>query len=419
MTPQQSFDVLIVGGGHGGAQTAIALRGLGFAGTIAIVGDELDLPYERPPLSKDYLSGAKAFERLQIRPESYWAEKQVALVLGQRVVAVSPDSHEVSLEDGTHLRYGHLVWATGGDPRALSCPGADIAGVHAVRNRADVDAIVAELPQASQIVVIGGGYIGLEAAAVLSKMGKQVVLLEALPRILSRVAGEDLSRFFEAEHRSHGIDLRTGEGVVAIHGEDRVTEIELSSGEKLPADLVIVGIGIVPCVEPLLAAGAEGANGVFVDSQCRTSLVDVFALGDCAAHANGFAAGAVIRLESVQNANDMATVVAKTICGQDVDYQATPWFWSNQYDLKLQTVGLSAGHDKAVLRGDPATRSFSVVYLKQGQVIALDCVNNVRDYSHGRRLVETGVVIDAKDIEDVSRPLKEWIAAATAASAEI
>ena len=411
MNAQRTFDVLIVGAGHGGAQTAIALRGLGFAGTIGLIGGEPELPYERPPLSKEYLSGDKPFERIQIRPASYWAEKEVTLVLGQRVATVSPESHEVSLNDGTRLGYRYLVWATGGDPRRLTCPGAELAGVHGVRNRADVDTIVAELPQTSQIVVVGGGYIGLEAAAVLSKFGKKVVLLEALPRVLARVAGEDLSRFFETEHRARGIDMRTGAAVVALRGEDRVTGVELASGETLPADLVIVGIGIVPCVEPLLAAGAESANGVLVDSQCRTSLADVFALGDCAAHANGFAEGEVIRLESVQNANDMAAVVAKSICGQDAAYRATPWFWTHQFDLKLQTVGLSAGHDEAVLRGDPAVRSFSVVYLKQGKVIALDCVNNVRDFSHGRRLVELGVVVSAKDIADASRPLKEWIAA--------
>ena len=411
MNAQRTFDVLIVGAGHGGAQTAIALRGLGFAGTIGLIGGEPELPYERPPLSKEYLSGDKPFERIQIRPASYWVEKEVTLVLGQRVATVSPDSHEVSLSDGTPLGYRHLVWATGGDPRKLSCPGAELAGVHAVRNRADVDAIVAELPHASQIVVVGGGYIGLEAAAVLSKLGKQVVLLEALPRVLARVAGEELSQFFEAEHRAHGIDLRTGAAVVALHGEDRVAEVELASGENFQADLVIVGIGIVPCVEPLFAAGAKAANGVLVDSQCRTSLADIFALGDCAAHANGFAEGAVVRLESVQNANDMAAVVAKAICGQDAIYKATPWFWSSQYDLKLQTVGISAGHDESVLRGDPVTRSFSIVYLRQGKIIALDCINNVRDYSHGRRLVELGLECDLDAISDTGRQLKELVPA--------
>jgi 3-phenylpropionate/trans-cinnamate dioxygenase ferredoxin reductase subunit len=415
MRENLSFDVLIVGAGHGGAQTAIALRGLGFDGTIGLIGDEPELPYERPPLSKEYLSGDKVFERIQIRPGDYWTEKNVALIQGHRVNVVAPEDHSVTLADATILGYRHLVWATGGDARQLSCPGANLAGVHTVRNRFDVDAIRAELPQAERVVVIGGGYIGLEAAAVLSKFDKKVVLLEALPRVLARVAGDELSRFFEAEHRAHGIDLRTGAAVVALHGAGRVSGVELASGEKLPADMVIVGIGVIPCVEPLLAAGARGGNGVLVDAQCRTSLRDVFAIGDCAAHANSFAEGSEIRLESVQNANDMAAVVAKSICGQDANYRATPWFWSNQYDLKLQTVGISSGYDKAVLRGDQATRSFSVVYLKQGKVIALDCVNNVRDYSHGRRLVELRLTVDCEEIADAGRQLKEWVVAAPAA----
>jgi 3-phenylpropionate/trans-cinnamate dioxygenase ferredoxin reductase subunit len=404
-----TFDVLIVGAGHGGAQTAIALRSTGFAGSIALVGDEPDLPYERPPLSKEYLSGEKAFERIQIRPAAYWAEKQVRLILGQRVVEVLPADRAVALADGRRLGYRHLVWAAGGDPRKLSCPGAGLAGVHAVRNRADVDAILAELPQAARIVVIGGGYIGLEAAAALSKMGKPVVLLEALPRVLARVAGEALSTFFEREHRAHGIDVRTSAQVTALHGEGHVAAVELASGETVAADMLIVGIGIVPSAGPLLAAGAQGGNGVFVDAQCRTSLPDVFALGDCAEHCNGFAGGARIRLESVQNANDMAMVAAKTICGQEAHYSATPWFWSNQYDLKLQTVGLSSGHDQAVVRGDPSARSFSVVYLRQGKVIALDCVNNVRDYSHGRRLVELGVIAEPDRVADSAIQLKQLI----------
>jgi 3-phenylpropionate/trans-cinnamate dioxygenase ferredoxin reductase subunit len=409
------YDVLIVGGGHGGAQTAIALRSQGFEGSIALVGDEPELPYERPPLSKEYLSGDKPFEHIRIRPPEYWAEKNIALVLGQRVTAVVPTDHKVTLADGTMLGYRHLVWAAGGDPRRLACPGGDLAGVHAIRNRADVDAVMAELPGVERVVVIGGGYIGLEAAAVFGKLGKRVVLLEALPRVLARVAGEDLSRFFETDHRARGVDLRTDAAVVALEGEGRVNGVRLASGEIMAADMVIVGVGIVPCVEPLLAAGAQGGNGVLVDASCRTSLPDIFALGDCAAHASAFAEGATLRLESVQNANDMAMVVARTICGQDAAYAATPWFWSNQYDLKLQTVGLSAGHDRAVLRGDPATRSFSVVYLKAGKVVALDCVNNVRDYSHGRRLVELGVIVDPADIADAGRQLKEWAVAPSAA----
>ncbi len=409
---ERSFDVVIVGAGHGGAQAAVALRQGGFAGSIAMIGNEAEPPYERPPLSKEYLAQEKPFERIYIRPPTFWAEKNIELMLGQEVETVDPVAHTLTTADGALITYGKLIWATGGNPRAMNCPGNNLHGVHAVRNRADVDKIMEELKTADRIVVIGGGYIGLEAAAVLTKLGKQVTLLEALPRVLNRVAGEELSDFFEAEHRAHGVDLRTGCGVVALVGEGRISGVELDDGTVLPADMAIVGIGIIPAVGPLLVAGAAGGNGVDVDAQCRTSLPDVFAIGDCAAHSNAFADGQVIRLESVQNANDMASIAAKTICGEDKDYAATPWFWSNQYDLKLQTVGLSTGYDQTVLRGDPAARSFSVLYFKQGRLIALDCVNNVKDYVQGRKLVEQGLVAPPEDLADTDHPLKEWAATA-------
>ncbi|WP_066777893.1 NAD(P)/FAD-dependent oxidoreductase, partial [Sphingomonas sp. CCH5-D11] len=379
-----SYDVVIVGAGHGGAQAAIALRQAKFEGSIAVVGAEPELPYERPPLSKEYLAGDKAFDRILIRPAAFWQERNVDMLLGREITAVDPAAHIVTTADGERIGYRHLIWATGGSPRRLSCAGHDLAGVHTVRTRADADRMMAELPGVTQAVVIGGGYIGLEAAAVLAKFGKQVVLLEALDRVLARVAGPDLSRFYEAEHRAHGVDVRLGVAVDCIIGENgQASGVRLADGSVIPAQLVIVGIGIIPAVEPLIAAGAAGGNGVAVDAQCRTSLPDIFAIGDCALHANAFADGAEIRLESVQNANDQANVVAKTITGQDAAYHAVPWFWSNQYDLKLQTVGLSIGHDATVLRGDPAARSFSIIYLKAGRVIALDCVNAVKDYVQG------------------------------------
>jgi 3-phenylpropionate/trans-cinnamate dioxygenase ferredoxin reductase subunit len=400
------FDVLIVGAGHGGAQVAIMLRTQKFEGTIAIIGDEPELPYERPPLSKEYLAGEKDFERIQLRPAKYWDEREVKMLLGKRVVSVDPIDHAVTTEGGERIGYGKLVWATGGSPRMLPIPGGDLRGVQGVRTRADADAMKAAFETAGQIVVIGGGYIGLEAAAVLTKAGKKVVLLEALDRVLARVAGEALSRFYEKEHREHGVDLRLGVCVDAIEGDPHVTGVRLSSGELIPAHLVIVGIGIVPAVEPLIAAGAEGGNGVLVDRLCKTSLPDIYAIGDCAAHVNDFAEGATIRLESVQNANDQANVVAKGIVGDEAHYHAIPWFWSNQYDLKLQTAGLSTGHDQAVLRGDPATRSFSVVYLKAGKVIAIDCVNATRDYVQGRMIVTAGLVANPEQLTDAERPLK-------------
>jgi len=410
-----TFDVLIVGAGHGGAQAALALRQLHFAGSIGVIGDEPELPYERPPLSKEYFSGEKSFERILIRPATFWSEKQVQMLTGRRVVAVNAVAHTVRTAEGETFGYGQLVWATGGQPRRLACSGGDAVGVHGVRTRADADAMLRALAGGTgqRIVVVGGGYIGLEAAAVLAQQGRQVTVLEAQERVLARVAGEALSRVYEAEHRAHGVDVRLGVQVESLLTQDgRVKGVQLRDGEVLLADLVIVGIGIVPAVEPLLAAGAAGGNGVQVDATCRTSLPDVYAIGDCALHANGFAEGATIRLESVQNANDMATTAARALTGQPQPYHAVPWFWSNQYDLKLQTVGLSTGHDAVVVRGDLATRSFSVVYLRQGRVIALDCVNAVKDYVQGRALVLAGARVPAEALQDTTRPLKELAAAA-------
>jgi 3-phenylpropionate/trans-cinnamate dioxygenase ferredoxin reductase component len=400
------YDVLIVGAGHAGAQAAIALRQHKFTGTIALLGDEPELPYERPPLSKEYLSGEKPFERLLIRPPAFWGERQVTLLAGKTVTAVDPTAHDVTA-GSERIGYGTLVWAAGGKPRRLACRGGELAGIHTVRTRADVDAMLAELAGVTRIAVIGGGYIGLEAAAVLAKLGKHVTVLEAQDRVLARVAGEPLSRFFEAEHRRHGVAVRLGVQVACIEGSDRVTGVRLGTGEALPAEMAIVGIGIEPSVAPLLAAGAAGGNGVLVDAQCRTSLPDVFAIGDCALHANRFAADRTVRVESVQNASDQASVAARTLCGIEAEYDAVPWFWSNQYDLKLQTVGISEGHDATVLRGDPAARSFSLIYLRQGRVIALDCVNATRDYVQGRKLVVEGIAADPARLADPEQPLKQ------------
>lgn len=414
----EHYDVVIVGAGHGGAQAALALRQHKFAGTIALIGDEPEPPYERPPLSKEYFSGEKSFERILIRPATFWSERDIALLLERRVASVDPAAHSIATGDGATIGYGSLIWATGGSPRRLSCEGHDLAGVHAVRTRADVDAMLAEIDKVTNVVVIGGGYIGLEAAAVLSKFGKKVTVLEALDRVLARVAGEPLSRFYEAEHRAHGVDVQLGvrvQGMVGFQPVDnalepaRVTGVAVEGHGVIPAEMVIVGIGIVPAVEPLIAAGARGTNGVDVDEQCRTSLPDIYAIGDCAAHSNAFAEGAHIRLESVQNANDQATTAAKAILGDAAPYHAVPWFWSNQYDLRLQTVGLSTGHDAVVVRGDPATRSFSVVYLKQGKVIALDCVNATKDYVQGRALVTGGLSPSPEALADASVPLKSLV----------
>ena len=405
------YDILIVGGGHGGAQAAIALRQAKYEGSIGVVNAEPEYPYERPPLSKDYFAGEKVFERIMIRPAAFWTERGVDMLLGMRVDAVDSSAHAVTLSDRAVISYGSMIWATGGSPRQLPVEGSNLPGMHVVRTRADVDGMLGGLDDVAEVAIVGGGYIGLEAAAVLRKMGKKVTVLEAMDRVLARVAGEPLSRFYEAEHRAHGVDVRLGVEISGIEGEDFVTGVLLADGEVIPAQMVIVGIGIVPAVAPLLVAGAAGGAGVDVDAYCRTSLPDIFAIGDCAAHANDFAGGNIMRVESVQNANDMANAVAKSLTNELTPYHAVPWFWSNQYDLRLQTVGISAGYDAAVLRGDPDTRSFSVVYLKANKVIALDCVNATKDYVQGRLFVTDGLSPTAEQLADTNVPLKELAAA--------
>lgn len=403
------FDVAIVGAGHAGAQAASLLRQRGFAGTLGLFGDEPELPYERPPLSKDYLAGEKPFERLLLRAEDFWRNHDINLLSGTRIDRVDAQARLLYADSGECFGYGRLIWAAGGSPRRLTCPGHELAGVHYVRSRHDVDRLRAELDRTRRVVVIGGGYIGLETAAVLQQLGRSVTLLEVENRVLARVAGESLSRFYEAEHRARGVDVRLSTRVESIIGEaGRVTGVALADGTLLPAEMVVVGIGIEPSVAPLAEAGVRiAAGGVLVDEYCRTSAANIFAIGDCAAHRNAHSAlDGPIRLESVQNANDQARVVADSLTGKPQPYTALPWFWSDQYDLKLQTVGLSAGHDQAVVRGDPANRSFSVVYLQQGRVLAVDSVNLARDFVQAKALVQARAVVDAEALADVSISLR-------------
>lgn len=405
-------DIVIVGTGHGGAQAAIALRQQGHDDTIIMIGRDNAPPYERPPLSKEYLAGDKAFERIMIRPEKFWRDKGIELRLGSGVVEIDWMKHEVTLSDGSVIGYRKLIWSGGGDPRRLPSPGANRKNVFYVRDKRDADAMMAALEAgAKKAVVIGGGYIGLEAAAVLRKLGCEVTLVESQDRLLARVAGKDLSQFYADEHRRQGVDVRLEQGVTEVLGEEHTASgVKLDNDEVLPCDIIVVGIGIVPAVGPLIAAGAAGSNGVDVDMFCRTTLDDVFAIGDCAAHASPYANQRVIRLESVQNAHDMANTVAKAIQGEKEPYNALPWFWSNQYDLKLQTAGLNLDFDETVLRGDPENRKFTVIYMKEGRPIAFDCVNTMKDYVQGRKMLERGVdKIDPTLLADTDLQLKELI----------
>lgn len=411
MTSDTDFDVVIVGTGHAGAQTAIALRQLKYEGSIALIGAEQDPPYERPPLSKDYFLGEKTFDRLLIRPDSFWTERQVTLTLGRTVEAVDAHARSVRLDDGSSVTYGALVWAAGARTRRLSCEGGDLAGVHYVRSRSDVDALLADIPTATRAAVVGGGYIGLEAAAGLRKFGLAVTVFEAADRLLARVAGPVISDFFRAAHERRGVEVITGVTIDAVEGADGRVRGVRAGGGLFPADIVIVGIGVTPEVEALAAAGAAIDNGVCIDAFGATSLPHVYAAGDCAAHVSAFADGARVRLESVPNANDLAATVAASIVGAARPHNATPWFWSNQFDLRLQTVGLSSGYDQEIVRGDPAGESFSVVYLRNGRVIALDCVNAVKDYVQGRKVVESGLSIEPALLADATTPLKDFAVA--------
>lgn len=394
-------DILIVGAGQAGAQAAITLRQEGYEGKITMVGEEADLPYERPPLSKEYLAGERTPERLLLRPPAFWAERRVDILTATRIVRV--EDGKALADDGRRFGFEKLIWAAGGHARRLSCPGAELGGVHVIRTRHDDDNLRSDLQTAERVVVIGGGYVGLEAAAVLRKQGKAVTLVEAQPRLLARVAAPPVSEHYLAVHRSHGVEILLDAQVEALEGDTRVTGVRLEDGRLLPADIVIVGIGLIPSIAPL------GLDALEVDGHGRTRLPGIYAIGDCATHQNRYAGHALIRLESVQNAVDMAKAAALHIVHGDAakPYEACPWFWSNQYDLKLQTVGLSLGHDETVVRGDPAAGGWSLVYLRAGAVIALDCINCPKDFVHGKALVERGARIAPALLADAAVPLKQ------------
>ncbi len=314
------------------------------------------------------------------------------------------------------LGYRTLIWAAGGKPRRLSCPGGELAGVHAIRTRADAAALRDELSAAGQVAIVGGGYIGLETAAVLAAMGKAVTVIEAQDRVMARVAGEPVSRFYQSEHQSRGVAIRLGAAVRSLDGAaGRVTAIQLADGSEVAADVAIAAVGMEAADGPVLRAGAEGGRGIEVDSFCRTTLPDIFAIGDCVLQANPFAQGRMVRVESVQNAADQAINVAKTLTGGPEPYRPLPWFWSNHYDLRLQTLGISGGHDGCLVRGEPQSRRFTAVYLHGDTVSALDCVNSTKDFVQGRGLIGKAVPRSARDaITDPTVPLRDVISACAA-----
>lgn len=404
----ETYDVIIVGSGHAGAHAAQQLRQGGYDGSIIMVGRESSLPYERPPLSKDFMSGRKLPEDIQLKSAGFWRERRIELCQGSPVTTIDPVRKSVTLESGIMLAYGSLIWAAGGEPRGLSCPGAELARVHTLRALRDADAIKEGLVSADHITLVGGGYIGLELAASLRSVGKAVTLIEKQSRLLARATGPELADFLAKQHRTRGVDLRLGVDVQMIKdiGSDALN-ISLSDGNDVHTQMIVAGIGVTPSIGPLVAAGAAAEDGVIVDAFCRTSLADIFAIGDCAAHPNPFAEGLSIRLESVQNAHDQAATVASALCGVSAPYETVPRFWSSQYDLRLQTFGLWHRHDARVVRGDPEAGPFSIFYLLDGRIVAVDGINAVRDAMQIKRLVEARAMADPAMIADIKVPLTD------------
>ncbi len=398
--------LVLVGASHAAAQAVDSLRREGHAGRIVLIGDEPRLPYQRPPLSKKYLAGELEADRLWIRPAPFYEQRRVELMLGRRVERLDLSGRSVRLDDGSDIAYGRLLLATGARARPPAVPGADLPGIHCLRSMDDVDRIRAELSSVRRVVIVGAGYIGLECAASCIKLGLAVTVLEMADRVMSRVVAPEMSAFYGAEHASHGVAIRLNERLERFEGTGRVAAVRCADGSAYPADLVIVGIGILPNVELAADAGIACDNGITVNRYCRTSDPDVYAIGDCASHPSP-RYGRRIRLESVDNAFEQAKTAAANICGREVIHDKVPWFWSDQYDLKLQIVGLAEGYDRVVLRGDPAARAFSCCYLRGSELIALDAVNHVKDFMSARKLIAECVQFDLGRLADPAVTLRD------------
>ena len=398
-------NVVIVGGGQAGAQTALSLRQQGFTGKITIIGQEPVLPYERPPLSKDFLKGAVARERLFMRPAETYAAQNITIRLGETVTAVDRAAHLVRLGHGETVPYEKLVFATGGRVRALNVPGADLPGVHYLRTIADVEAYRDRLTAGARVVFVGGGYVGLEAAAVAAVRGCNVTVIEAMDRVLARVTAPEISKFYTQIHRGHGVDIQTGIGVTRFSGGDRVRRVHCGD-LGFDADLVVVGIGIVPNVEVAQAAGLEISDGIVVDDCTRTADPDIYAVGDCSNHPSALYGGRQ-RIESVPNALGQGKACASAILGKTEPFTEVPWFWSDQYDLKLQMNGVSRDSDHMIIRGDMASRKFSACFLREGVFVACQAVNLAKDFIQSKKLIAARARPDPLLLADAAIALKD------------
>lgn len=396
--------VVIIGGGNAGLQAADSLRRGGFDGSVHLICEEAHLPYQRPPLSKKFLEGQLDQQRLYLRPDSFFEKKDVTVLTNTVAQSINRNAKTVALSTGEELPYDKLVIATGARVRPL--PGTEnLPGLMYLRTLRDVEAIKSRITQPSTITLIGGGFIGIETAATLTMLGHTVTVIEAMPSIMPGLVGTDVADVFRGVHLESGTTLMEGTAVESIHAQNDAYDVRLADGQIVPADHVIVGIGVLPNAEIAAAAGLAVERGILVDEFGTTNDPDILAAGDCANGINIWCGGRT-RLESVQNANDQATIVAKTILGTPESYSAVPWFWSDQFDLKLQMVGLSKGHDAAYVRGDKTARKFSVGYYKNGELIAVDSVNMVADHMAARRLLMAGTDVPPSVFMDSETPLK-------------
>ena len=397
--------MVIIGCGQAGGQAAASLRQEKYEGPITMIGQEPYIPYQRPPLSKQYLSGEQEKEKLSLRQESFYSEKEINLKLETSVLSLDPDKRELQLENGETVTYDKLLVATGGRPRKLEVDGHTLKGIHYLRNIDDVDAIKTQMNTSQNLVIVGGGYIGLEVASVAIKRGLTVSVLEMESRILERVTTEEMSAFYHQLHTDEGVNILTSTQAKAFKGSETVESV-VCGDHEIPADLVIVGIGILPNTEMAEAAGLETNNGLVVDEHCRTSNEHIFAAGDCTNHPNPIL-NRRLRLESVPNAMEQGRVAASNMLGGSKSYASMPWFWSDQYEHKLQMVGFSKDSDQSIVRGDMESKSFTVFYLKDDSIIAADSVNNPKEFMASKQLVGKKASIEA--LADTSIELKTLI----------
>lgn len=400
---------LILGGGQAGAQAAASLRQEGFGGRVLLIGAESLLPYQRPPLSKGFLAGELPRERLLIKPEAFYRQADIESLLGVAATTLDAQAKHLTLDDGRQLAFDQLLLATGGRPRQLDCPGADHPRLHCLRTVADVDQLRRHFTAGARLVIIGAGYIGLEVAAVAARHGLRVTVLEAAPRALARVTSPEVSEFFQRIHAQAGVEIRCNTGVARIEGTADLARVITDDGEGLDAELVLAGIGLLPNVELAQSAGIACDNGVLVDELGNTSAAGILAAGDCANHPNAIYA-CRFRLESVHNAIEQAKTAAATMAGKHKPYAQVPWFWSDQYDIKLQTAGINRGYDRVVVRGDPATRSFAVFYLQANCLLAVDAINRPAEFILARTLIPRHGTVDATRLADDAVPAKDLMA---------